>query len=194
MLNVSRSWNSDFNIIFKTNLKFMEGIAFQACTINDCNVLTQIGIRTFREAYEPVEDPVQFQIYIDEAYDEDKISLELQNPESGHFFLKKENEIAGYLKVNIGESQTEEMGEEYLEVQRIYLLKKFYRQGLGTVLIQKAIELAKQKGKTKIWLGVWEENHRALSFYRNMGFVKTGSHAFFVGNMEEIDFIMELEV
>lgn len=68
--------------------------------------------------------------------------------------------------------------------------RKFHKQGLGKFLINKAIEIAREQNKDKIWLGVWEKNENAIAFYEKMGFVHTGAHSFYMGDEEQIDLIM----
>ena len=100
------------------------------------------------------------------------------------------DEVAGYLKVNTNDAQSEKMDEESLEIERIYIKKKFQKHGLGKFLLNKAMEIAMESNKKNIWLGVWEKNENAIAFYRKMGFVQTGSHSFYMGKEEQIDFIM----
>jgi len=82
------------------------------------------------------------------------------------------------------------MGDESLEIERIYIKKEFQKHGLGKYLLNKAIELAMECNKRKIWLGVWENNENAIGFYKKMGFVQTGTHSFYMGDDEQTDFIM----
>ncbi|MNW09975.1 Protease synthase and sporulation negative regulatory protein PAI 1 [compost metagenome] len=56
--------------------------------------------------------------------------------------------------------------------------------------MNKALDIAKDQNKEKIWLGVWEKNENAIKFYEKMNFVQTGTHSFYMGNEEQIDFIM----
>ncbi|MEH7749282.1 GNAT family N-acetyltransferase, partial [Neobacillus drentensis] len=100
------------------------------------------------------------------------------------------NEVAGYLKNNTNDAQTEEMGEESLEIERIYIKNQFQKHGLGKYLFNKAMEIAMERHKKKIWLGVWEKNENAIAFYKKMGFVQAGAHSFYMGDEEQIDFIM----
>ncbi|OAX48075.1 Protease synthase and sporulation negative regulatory protein PAI 1 [Paenibacillus sp. AD87] len=44
--------------------------------------------------------------------------------------------------------------------------------------------------KKEVWLGVWGKNDNAIAFYKKMGFVRTGFHSFYMGDEEQIDFIM----
>lgn len=169
----------------------MEEIIICTCQKDELDTLQSLSIQSFREAYEPVEDPDEFQKYIDQAYNKKVLRSELDNPESDFYFIKKNGVLAGYLKLNVGATQTEQMDDRYLEIQRIYLLKAFYGQGLGRLLIEKAEAVAKAKGKQRIWLGVWEENTKAIAFYKHLGYQIFSAHTFMVGNLEEVDHMME---
>lgn len=87
-------------------------------------------------------------------------------------------------------AQSEKMSDASLEIERIYIRKDFQKHGLGKDLLNKAVETALEYKKKEIWLGVWEKNDNAIAFYRKMGFVQTGSHSFYMGDEEQIDFIM----
>ena len=128
--------------------------------------------------------------YLDNAYTDEKLTTELQTPHSTFFFLYKDDELAGYLKVNTDEAQTEAIAVNALEIERIYIRSTHKRQGLGRYLIDQACNLAVKKGKETIWLGVWEHNQPARAFYQTMGFVRQGQHSFFMGDDEQTDFIM----
>ncbi len=47
-----------------------------------------------------------------------------------------------------------------------------------------------ENDKKKVWLGVWEKNENAIAFYNKMGFVRTGTHSFIMGDEEQKDYIM----
>jgi ribosomal protein S18 acetylase RimI-like enzyme len=128
--------------------------------------------------------------YLEKAFNLKQLEKELSNIFSDFFFVYFNNEIAGYLKVNTNDSQSEEMGDDSLEVERIYVKKKFQKHGFGKYLLNKAIEMAMERNKKKIWLGVWEKNENAQAFYQKMGFVQTGTHSFYMGDEEQMDYIM----
>lgn len=152
--------------------------------------LREIGIETFVDTFESQNSPESIKEYIEKAFSKQKLIKELEDKSTEFYFIFYNNEMAGYLKVNTGDSQTEKMGNETLEIERIYIRKKYQRKKLGEQLIQKAIEIAKVQYKKKVWLGVWEENHDALAFYERMGFCPSGSHAFFMGEEEQTDLIL----
>ena len=115
---------------------------------------------------------------------------ELFNTSSQFYFVYLNDEIAGYLKVNTDDAQSEKMGDESLEIERIYIKNKFQKHGLGKYLLKKAMEIAMESNKAKIWLGVWDQNENAIAFYKKMAFVQTGAHSFYMGDEEQIDLIM----
>lgn len=64
------------------------------------------------------------------------------------------------------------MGAESLEIERIYIKQDYQKHGLGKYLVNKAIEIAMEQNKKKIWLGVWEKNENAIAFYKRWGLFK----------------------
>nr|WP_321292415.1 GNAT family N-acetyltransferase [uncultured Trichococcus sp.] len=160
------------------------------CGSEDLADLQTIGIETFTDTFAAHNTPEDLQAYLDKAYDPEKMKAELATKGSTFYFLYDDEELAGYMKVNVAAALTEEMGADSLEVERIYIRPAFKRKGLGRFLIDKAIEIACGQDKNLIWLGVWEHNLNAIAFYEKMGFVRTGSHLFFMGDDEQTDFIM----
>lgn len=160
------------------------------CTLGDSRKLQEIGYETFKETFEDQNSPENMKAYLEETFNIHQVENELSNPSSYFFFVSFNDEVAGYLKVNTGNAQTEEMDDDALEIERIYIINKFQKLGLGKYLFNKAINIAMEQNKKKIWLGVWEKNENAISFYKRLGFVQTGSHSFYMGDEEQTDFIM----
>lgn len=162
----------------------------KTCTQDDLYELQAISIETYTETFEEHNTPENLAAYLEKAYPLDKLEQELAVPSSHFFFIYADQRVAGYLKLNTDSAQTETMGADSLEVERIYVRKAFQKMGIGKQLLNKAIEMAEEQNKKTIWLGVWEENDNALAFYRKKGFVQTGFHSFFMGDDEQIDLIM----
>lgn len=160
------------------------------CTLDDLHKLQAISIETFTETFKEHNSPEHLQAYLEKAYNLDKLKQELAVSSSYFYFIYVDQQIAGYLKLNTENAQSEPMGADSLEVERIYIRKSFQKFGIGKQLLNKAIELATELNKTTIWLGVWEENENAIEFYRKKGFVQTGSHSFYMGDDEQVDLIM----
>lgn len=120
------------------------------------------------------------------------VTQERGNPQSRFWLLEVDGHVVGYLKMNWGLAQTEPQEDGGIEIERIYLLKAFQGRGLGSALFDKAMDFARSSGSRFIWLGVWENNDRAMAFYTSMGFEITGTHDFRMGDVVDTDYIMRL--
>ncbi|MMZ44373.1 Protease synthase and sporulation negative regulatory protein PAI 1 [compost metagenome] len=160
------------------------------CSREDLQILQEISIETFNDTFKDLNSPENMKAYLERAFNFKQLEKELSNVSSEFFFIYFNEELAGYLKVNINEAQSEKMGGESLEIERIYIKNNSQKHGLGKYLLNKAMEIAMKHNKKKIWLGVWEKNENAIAFYKKMGFVQTGAHSFYMGDEEQIDFIM----
>ena len=162
--------------------------------LQDIEQLQAIGRQTFSETFAQSNSAENMAKYLEEAYSNEKLSAELNEPNSLFYLASLGNEVIGYLKLNLGASQTEIKDSSALEIERIYVAKAFHGQKLGQLLYDKAIEIAKEKKMDYIWLGVWEENHRAIQFYTKNGFVAFDKHEFILGNDAQTDIMMKLEL
>ena len=95
------------------------------------------------------------------------------------------------MKVNQASAQSENLGSDHFELERIYLRQKFQHQGLGKVLLDYALKLAREANKQIIWLGVYEKNLSAQKFYAKNGFKRFSQHTYQVGNDPQIDYLLE---
>ncbi|ACA40493.1 GNAT family N-acetyltransferase [Lysinibacillus sphaericus] len=165
-------------------------IKLSKCSIGDLKKLQEVSIETFNDTFKDHNSPENMTAYLEKAFTEYQLEKELSNKASEFYFIYNNDVIAGYLKVNVNDAQSEPMGDETLEIERIYIRQPFQGRGLGKYLINKAVELAEAQNKSSIWLGVWDKNDNAIGFYKNIGFVQTGAHSFYMGEEEQIDVIM----
>lgn len=165
-------------------------INVKKCTKEELPTLQKISIETFRETFESQNSSKNLDAYLKRAFHSKQLEKELSNEFSEFFFVYLNSEMVGYLKINIGNAQSEKMGDESLEIERIYVRNKYQKHGIGKILLNTAIEFALERDKKKIWLGVWEKNENAIAFYKKMDFVQTGVHSFYMGEEEQTDLIM----
>lgn len=162
--------------------------------IDDLETLRNLSIQTFKETFEEVNTEEDMQKYLDENLSIEKLKSELENPNSEFYFAENNDEILGYLKLNFKDAQTEKLEENHFEIERIYVLKAFLGQKIGQILFDKAIEIGREKNLEYVWLGVWEENHRAIKFYEKNGFEIFGKHDFVLGKDVQTDLLMKLKL
>ncbi|MEA9413869.1 GNAT family N-acetyltransferase [Flavobacterium sp. PL02] len=172
----------------------MESIILEKVTIADIEKLQNIGRQTFLETFSLPNTEENMNNYLSSSFAFDKLKKEIENPDSKFFFAVLNNEVIGYLKVNSGKAQTELGDNNALEIERIYVSKEFLGKKVGQLLYDKALQIAKEKNVGYLWLGVWEENHRALAFYKKNGFIEFDKHIFKLGNDEQTDIMMKLTI
>jgi len=172
----------------------MENVHIRKVALSGVHQLQQIARQTFSETFSKSNSAENMKQYLAEGFSDEKIISEVSNEESEFYFALLNDEIIGYLKVNYGEAQTELNDNNALEIERIYVLQAFHGKNIGQVLYEKAIEIAKQRKTGYVWLGVWEENPRAIHFYKKYGFVEFSKHIFKLGDDEQTDIMMKLNL
>ena len=171
----------------------MSTIQIAKAEIKDIQKLQDIGRQTFNETFAEGNTEENIQKYLDEGFSDQKLGDELQDINSEFYIASLMSRVIGYLKINFGQAQTELKDSTSLEIERIYVLKEFHGQKIGQLLYDKAIEIAKQSKANYVWLGVWEKNPRAISFYQKNGFVEFDRHIFKLGDDEQTDLMMKLD-
>ncbi len=158
----------------------------------DVNTIRDLSIATFAETFASLNTEEDMEQYNERHFSIDELQREIDNPDSTFMVAKVDGVPAGYMKVNVGDAQTEEMLGNRMEVQRLYILRQYKRNGLGARFMHTAFDMARAQGV--IWLGVWEHNDAAIAFYKRMGFVQFGSHDFVLGEDRQTDLLMEAAV
>lgn len=154
------------------------------------DTLQTISIEIFTDTFKEYNTSENLQNYLDKAYNKNQLQQDLENINSEFYFIYVNGDVAGYMKLNIEDAQTEKVAEKAMEVERIYIKKEYQKLGLGKRLILKAMALARKQNKKYIWLGVWEHNTNAMAFYTKMEFIQKGSHDFYMGDEKQTDIIM----
>lgn len=109
-------------------------IDIKICTIDMLTDLQYLCRTTFYETFSDSTDEVDMRKFLAETYSAEKLSAELANSESVTFIAYKNGTPLGYLKLNIGNAQTEKCLDNALEIQRIYILKSAKGQGIAQPL------------------------------------------------------------
>ena len=170
----------------------MNSIAIKKIGLEQLVSLQEIGRKTFYDTFFESDSEESMKAYLDTSFSTEKLTAELENPNSEFYFATQNEIVIGYLKVNFGSAQTELQDANAVEIERIYVLQDYHGKQVGQLLFEKAMAIAKNNDCNYIWLGVWEENHRALQFYTKNGFVAFDKHIFVLGEEEQTDIMMKL--
>jgi ribosomal protein S18 acetylase RimI-like enzyme len=156
--------------------------------------LQKISRDTFYETFVTSSSEENMRLYLENNFSKEQLTKEFENSYSEFYFAIQENEVIGYLKINYSAAQTELKDDNSLEVERVYVRLNYHGKGVGQQLLDYAIQLAEQKNMQTVWLGVWENNQKAINFYKKNGFVTFDQHVFMLGEEAQTDYLMRLDL
>ncbi len=171
----------------------MKPINIQKCNIEDLISLQTISIKTFHDTFAEFNTREDMDNYLEETFNKNQLAAELQDPDTAFYLAKSGEETIGYLKLGLNNQRVELAGKS-IEIERVYIDQSHLGKSIGQQLLNKAIAVAHESNCEFIWLGVWENNPRAIRFYEKNGFTTFGTHPFKLGNDLQTDFLMKLKL
>jgi len=171
-----------------------EGISVRTCNQKDIETLVSLGIKTFRDTFDEFNTPENMILYINKTFTRKIIEHEMKQPGTVFFLALDGRRSVGYAKIKASTTPAEFNGTPALEIEKLYAHKDYMGKRVGYLLMQTCLTFAKKKGSRILWLGVWENNARAISFYEKNGFARFGNHTFMLGNDAQTDWLMKREV
>jgi len=169
-------------------------IQIRFCTEANASLIADLSRQTFYETFASENTAADMEKFMAEQFSREALMKEV-GAEGNIFLLAYDNEApVGYARMRES-SNPPELGEKKsIEIARIYAAAALVGKGIGKALMQKCIDVATEKNKEVIWLGVWEKNQRAIDFYSKWGFEKFGTHLFLLGNDPQTDWLMKKEL
>jgi ribosomal protein S18 acetylase RimI-like enzyme len=169
-------------------------IQIRSATAGDNVLLAELGERTFANTFAAQNTPENLAAYLGASFSPEKQAAELADPYSVFLIAESDGQPAGYARLKAGQPSAANAGNNPIELVRIYATEAWIGKGLGARLMRACLAEAEKRGCDTIWLGVWEENPRAIAFYRKWGFTVTGRQTFQLGDDMQTDLIMQRPV
>ncbi|MEO8770717.1 MAG: GNAT family N-acetyltransferase [Ferruginibacter sp.] len=145
-------------------------VNIRKATTEDAKLITGLAVKTFIESHGHSAPVGDIENYISEKYVVDVIESELNDPSNIFHIIYFNGQAAGYSKIIFNCAYPLIISTNVTKLERLYLLKDFYDHKLGAKLFEFNTNLSKQEKQNGIWLYVWKENQRAISFYKKAGF------------------------
>ncbi len=163
----------------------------RAATADDVALLARIGEETFRAAFASYNSPDNLESYIEKAYSEAAVAKHLFAEQMIYRIAEDEGAAVAFARYDLKHQPPHLEGKATIELCQIYVLTSEIGKGIGGKLLEDGFELGRTNDKNIIWLGVWENNPKAIRFYERWGFQTTSSHTFMLGDEAQRDLIME---
>jgi diamine N-acetyltransferase len=168
-----------------------ESITIRVASADDVEAIVSLGIRTFRDTFDEVNSAEDMMMYLNSTFTLKRISEEIKEPESAFFLAEQESEIIGYARVRNSEKPDGVGDGKAIEIEKLYADKKFLGRRVGYLLMSECLQYARDNNANWVWLGVWENNERAIAFYKRWGFEKFSDHVFMLGKDAQTDWLMK---
>ncbi|HEY6977626.1 MAG TPA: GNAT family N-acetyltransferase [Chitinophagaceae bacterium] len=160
-------------------------------TVNDVQTICKLALKTFYDTYERYNDPDDMKEYTGKSFNEEQIKNEILDADSIFLLVSVDMRPAGYSKLKWGNRPGVSNNTRALEIARFYANKEFIGKGIGKLLMEECLTIAKKGQAETIWLDVWQQNTRAIKFYEKWGFKIVGDWFFILGKDKQDDYIME---
>ena len=126
-------------------------------------------------------------------YGEEIQAAEISDPDRVTLVCETDGRLAGYAQLRWKSAPTCVHASNPAEIQRLYVDAAWHGKGVAQGLMSCLVASAAARGADAIWLGVWEKNPRAISFYAKSGFSVVGEHVFVLGGDPQRDLVLAMK-
>jgi len=149
-----------------------------------------VADQTFRDTFGSQNTAEDMDIHCQLSYSEELQGREIAAPDRATLLAVEEGRIVGFAQLRWGATPACVVAGTPGEIQRIYVSKEWQGRGVAQALMNASLREIMKRGSDVAWLGVWERNPKAISFYRKLGFAEVGDHVFPLGRDSQRDIIM----
>ena len=160
----------------------------------DAVPLAILAEQTFRDAFTEGNDPDDMVLHCAASFGPEIQAREIEDPDTATIVADEDGDLIGFAQVRLRSPKACVSAERPSELYRVYVSRRWHGQGVAQQIMREVLATAARAGSDRIWLGVWENNRRALGFYRKYGFEVVGEHVFQFGTDAQTDLIMAADV
>ena len=157
----------------------------------DADMIASLSRKTFHDTFAHVNTKDDMDKFMNDQFTHEALVAEVKDPSNIFLIAMVDSQTAGYAKMREARPETGLDDLPAIEIARIYAATDMIGKGVGNALMKKCVDIACEMGKRWIWLGVWQQNERAIRFYEKWGFEKFGTHTFVLGNDAQTDWLMK---
>jgi diamine N-acetyltransferase len=166
------------------------GLHIRRATLADAPLIASLGAQTFVTSFGAQNTPENLAKHLASAFGEDIQTRELVDPAITYLIAELHGRTAGYAQVREGDAPECITGPAPVEVRRFYVLHDFHGTGIAQALMDACAIEARQRGGRTLWLGVWDQNPRAIRFYTKWGYEDVGGQTFMLGDDPQQDRVL----
>ncbi len=166
-------------------------IRIRKATLEEIPAVRELAIEVYSDTFAKDNSEKNMKAFFKENYSLEKFTKEYEEPGSTLFIALDNLKIVGFLRLRENNEVADRLGNNTLEIQRLYVHKDYHGSSVAKELMNACFKLAQEKKIEWLWLGVWEKNARAQKFYTKLGFERFGEHIFQMGEDPQTDWLMK---
>ena len=166
-------------------------ITIRFATKHDAKLIADMSRQTFYDTFASQNTKEDMDKFMNEQFTREALMEEVGTENNIFLLAYDEEKPVGYARIRENNNPPSLGTSNAIEIARIYAATHAIGKGIGKMLMQKCIEIAKAGNREVVWLGVWEKNKRAIDFYIKWGFEKFADHDFVLGNDVQKDWLMK---
>ena len=163
-------------------------IVFRSAALDDAPRISEVFQQSFMDTFGHLyraEDLAEFLA----TKGADAFRRDLEDSRFEVIAAEHDGQLIGYVKLGPPELPVE-TPPDTIEVRQLYVLKRWHGSGVARELMDRALDLVREKQARHVQLSVYVDNHRARRFYERYGFHAVGRYDFMVGSHADEDIIL----
>ncbi len=164
---------------------------------SDAASLAELAAATFALACPPGTTITDIEAFIAANLSPSHFETYIADPDRDIRLVLRDDVPAGYTMLVFGEPYDADVAAAIsvrptVELSKVYVHGDHHGAGVAAPLMAATLEVAREQGAAGVWLGVNQQNGRAIRFYEKSGFAPVGTKTFLVGSVLHNDYVMEL--
>jgi len=143
----------------------------------DASALAKMMVCSWRESYSDIISPAKLDEICREWLSKKQFEMRISDENNCNLIAESDGQIVGHIHALPRDNNS-------LLIAYLYVLKSNSGRGIGKTLLSSAIQCF--PGVEHVELGVLQQNHTAIAFYKSIGFYEAGPEPRIVGEPASI--------
>jgi ribosomal protein S18 acetylase RimI-like enzyme len=158
--------------------------------VSDAKRLAVLAERTFRATFAAYNTADDMETHCRSSYGETIQAGEISSADCVTLVAEHNERLVAYVQLKWGKAPACVAAHSPGEIHRLYVDEDWHGKGLAHDLMAACLATMNERKTDVAWLGVWERNPRAVSFYRKFDFREVGDQVFWLGADPQMDIVM----
>ena len=138
-------------------------VTVREATIDDLDAIRNVAEASWYAAYGGIFDPARIAEALTEYYDPELLEVAIEHDDIAFYIAEADDELVGF-------ASTEQTWADEVELHTIYVHPDQWGDGIGSTLLGRVLNWARERGVDRVVCGVLEENTVGIGFFDTVGF------------------------